>query len=219
MLEDKYFDGGMAYSYQDIPVNGTDNDELYLNLRYGNCKYEIPVPKNGLYTVRLHFAEMGFRNGSVGSRVFNVDIEGQDKMENYDINADVGPKTAVIKTFTDIEVIDGFMSIDLETVVQNALISGIEIIEEVQITTGIDDNEIDSQFRVFPNPSNGVFSVELASGNSTDLTIPYVIHDLAGKIVLESSIIGSRGVIDLTGKKGLYIIKLGNQQVEKILIY
>lgn len=52
--------------------------------------YEIPV-ENGLHSVNLHFAEIYFgvpgdgADGGAGSRVFNIDVEGQGIKNNYDI--------------------------------------------------------------------------------------------------------------------------------------
>ena len=187
MQEDKYYEGGKAQTYNNTTVANTENDELYLNLRYGNCNYEVPM-ENGLYTVRLHFAELTIRDGRIGKRVFNVDIEnGQERLENYDINLDVGPATAAIKTFSDIEVTDGFMSINLETVVYNALICGIEIINEIESVTSIENFPNEPEIGIYPNPSNGIFKVDyLGEDNSVIEELPIVIADITGKIVYDS---------------------------------
>ena len=183
---------------------------MYRTLRYGDFSYEIPVIEKGIYTVRLHFSEINFTSGETGKRVFNVSIEdGQYFLTNYDINADAGPMTAVVKTFTGVEVYDGYVSIDLATVVRNAIISGIEIIKEVNIVSGLDSESFDNYFNVYPNPSEGIFNIELNKNNYSLNNIPYVVYDIAGKIVFRGKIDGINTIVDLSNKeKGLYIIKI-----------
>ncbi|WBL41251.1 PKD domain-containing protein [Algoriphagus halophytocola] len=78
--------------------------------------YAIPVP-NGTYTVNLHFAEIYFgANGGgpagTGNRVFDVTLEGNLVLDNFDINAEVGPQTVLIKEY-EITVTDGMVNIAL----------------------------------------------------------------------------------------------------------
>ena len=42
-------------------------------------------------------------------------IDGQQELINYDINADTGPMKAIVKTFTGIEIMDGYLSIDIKS--------------------------------------------------------------------------------------------------------
>ncbi len=60
--------------------------------------------------------------------MFNVSLEGQLVLPNYDIVADVGDQTGTMKEFTGI-VSDGDINIDFSHVVENPLINGIEIIQ------------------------------------------------------------------------------------------
>ena len=102
------------------PIANTTNDQLYQTEGYrtiGNMTYEIPVA-NGEHSVNLHFAEIFFGlpgegvSGGVGSRVFNVDLEGQEQLENYDILvAAGGAATAIVESFTGINVTDESLTI------------------------------------------------------------------------------------------------------------
>ena len=138
--DDQYFSTSNTYSSA-IPIANTTNDQLYQTERFasqGNIIYQIPV-SNGLYDVNLHFAELYFGvagsggGGGAGSRIFNVDIEnGQQQLNNYDIVvAAGGSATAVVESFNDIDVSDGFLTITFTSVVQNAKISGLEIFDAV----------------------------------------------------------------------------------------
>ncbi len=135
--EDEFFTGGTAYS-NSIDIENTTNDELYQTERFAGTTliYEIPVTA-GNYDVNLHFAEIfhgvpgAGADGGEGSRVFNIDIEnGQEQLSDYDIIvAAGGAATAVVESFTGIMVDDGFLTITLTAVVDNAKISGIEVLE------------------------------------------------------------------------------------------
>ena len=85
---------------------------------------------NGTYEVQLHFAEIYYvgGNGGTGKRVFNINLEGQNVLNNYDINAVTGANTptANVQTF-NVTVNDGTLNINLNGVVQNPKISAIAI--------------------------------------------------------------------------------------------
>jgi hypothetical protein len=84
--------------------------------------YAIPVP-NGTYTVTLQFCENAPYN-VVGSRVFNVSIEGAAALTNFDIYAQAGTYTALDKTF-QVTVSDGTLNIGFTNVAGSAAISAI----------------------------------------------------------------------------------------------
>ncbi|HEY8745291.1 MAG TPA: malectin domain-containing carbohydrate-binding protein, partial [Chloroflexota bacterium] len=109
-------------------VTGTADPTLYLSERYGNFSYAFSVP-NGTYAVTLKFADL--YNSSPGQRVFNVSLNGQQVLTNFDIIAQVGPHAALDKTFT-ISVTGGSISLSFATVTLNAIVNAI------QIAAGID---------------------------------------------------------------------------------
>jgi hypothetical protein len=94
-------------------IVGTVDDLLYKSERNGNFGYAIPVPAAGDYKVTLLFAEVWF--GSAGSRVFNVSIEGQELLSNFDIVAVAGKNVALKKEF-ELEITDGVINIAATTV-------------------------------------------------------------------------------------------------------
>ncbi len=112
-------------------INGTFEDIIYQTERWepesekGNMTYEIPV-EPGSYQVILHFAEVFLRGQYVGSRVFNVSLEGEVAYPFVDIYAEAGGFTALTKEATT-TVKDGNLTIDFTRIVQNPKINGIEI--------------------------------------------------------------------------------------------
>lgn len=135
---DNSFSGGLGSS-KTFNVAGTTEDDLFRTYRYGNngapFSYNIPVSEDGIYTVRLLMMEPyfgapggGVNQGGPGRRVFSANIEnGQGLLTNYDLNADVGPATASIKTFSGITVNDGVLNINFTASVNSAIVSAIEV--------------------------------------------------------------------------------------------
>ncbi|MEX0274892.1 MAG: PKD domain-containing protein, partial [Flavobacteriaceae bacterium] len=133
---DQHFVGG-AINSNTIAIANTENDALYQTERFstsnGGLIYQIPVG-SGNYRVVLHFAEIYFgadggASGGVGSRVFNINVEGSD-VSGYDIiEAAGGSATAVVETFTFVEVDDGILNIVLTAVENFPKLSGIEVFE------------------------------------------------------------------------------------------
>jgi hypothetical protein len=76
--------------------------------------------------VRLHFAETFF--STAGSRTFNVSINGTQVLSAFDIFAAAGAKNkAIIKQFTATANSSGQIVIQFTTVVNQSLVSGIEV--------------------------------------------------------------------------------------------
>jgi hypothetical protein len=84
--------------------------------------------------VRLYFANQCGCTSGVGQRIFDVLIDGEVKLDDFDIVAAAGDKTGTMRAF-DI-VSDGNVDIDLRNVVENPLINGIEILDKATGTTG-----------------------------------------------------------------------------------
>ncbi len=106
---DGNFNGGKAYTNTAATVPALYQTERSSNAPF-QYSYRVPVP-NGQYTVRLHFAEIYFgANGGgpsgTGRRIFDVTLEDNKVLDNYDINADVGPQTVVVKEYS-VQVTDG----------------------------------------------------------------------------------------------------------------
>lgn len=188
---DVYFNSGGEYS-KTVPVAGTDDDTLYQTERYtsnkGSFGYEIPVAVSGEYDIRLHFAEIFFGvdedqlDKGAGSRVFDVVIEGETVLSNFDILAETDPATALVKDFDNITVSDGFVSIYFNGVVQSPKVNGIEILSKDAFEGGSTNAKIQ-----IISPSNGwdvnqpfdvAFAVENWVINEGDTHIHYFVDDV-----------------------------------------
>lgn len=137
-LEDRYYIGGTHYvAPAELQIEGTDKDVIYRSERFatedrGTFRYEIPVPQEGHYLVRLHFAETYFGvqgdiPGEPGQRVFDVQLEGREAVrQDIDLIAEVGPATALVRS-VEVDVFDNVLNIDFDASVDRPKISGIEV--------------------------------------------------------------------------------------------
>jgi len=131
-LADANFTGGRAYSNIDpINTSGVTNpapQAVYDSERVGNFTYTIPgLAAGASYTVRLDFAEIYWN--AAGLRSFNVLINGVQVLTNFDIFAVAGGKdVAVVRQFTAVADSSGRVTIQFVTVVDNAKLSGLEIL-------------------------------------------------------------------------------------------
>ena len=120
---DTNFAGGSTFA-STLPIGNTLDDPIYDNNRWGMRGYSFKVPAD-TYTVRLHFAETAFT--SKGKRVFNVRSEGLTVLDNVDVAAEAGPANALVKTFKT-NVTDGTLNLRFDSLVGDAMISGIEVL-------------------------------------------------------------------------------------------
>lgn len=137
--ETDVFTGGSPFSVtQDIA--GTEDDPLYQTELYGGGSSDgapdapnISAPvENGTYEVTLKFAEL-FQSSN-DSRVFDVYVEGDQKLDDYDIYDEVGDFTATDKTYT-VEVTDGELNVDFVAETDNAKIGAVKAVRTGDVST------------------------------------------------------------------------------------
>ena len=126
-VADTYFTGGKVFILQrSQSIAGTVEDPLYKTERYGRMQYDIPVPFNGDYSVKLHFAETYLVIQSIGKRIFDIEIENKLARSQLDIFSSVGSATALIESF-ETKVTDGTLSIKFIPSKENPKVNAIEI--------------------------------------------------------------------------------------------
>ncbi|MBX2858878.1 MAG: DUF1593 domain-containing protein [Cellvibrionaceae bacterium] len=120
---DQLFSGG-SVSATDDDIAGVAEDALYQTERYGSYSYNIPV-SNATYSTTLHFAEIF--HTEAGARSFNVYVEGQQVLSNVDLYSLAGHDGVYSYAVNNLNVSDGALNIRLETVVDNAQLSGLAV--------------------------------------------------------------------------------------------
>ena len=135
-VADHYYFNGQTYTNSSAQVTPLYQTERFDSKR--DLNYKIPVP-NGKYEVILHFAEiyygaMGGTEGGIGKRIFDVNIEDNLVLDNYDIFADTGAEAAIAKSFM-ITISDGEINLNFTSLpgtggVNSPKVSAIEILAE-----------------------------------------------------------------------------------------
>ncbi|MBX2842691.1 MAG: putative Ig domain-containing protein [Flammeovirgaceae bacterium] len=234
---DEYIDGsGNVWSldtysisgviYPDSPIGDeileTEDDFLYQTERSGTegWEYEIPVPEAGTYRVHLHFAEIwwnvGTPGGGPGARTFDISLEGNVMLNDYDILSQVAAATAIIET-VEVEVTDGVLNIAGIPVNDQAKIAAIEVWKvdnsSSRVASSIKEVEEKStpfEFDVYPNPTSGEVTIEIKS-LPTD-SGQYSIFNSLGQRVFEEKFTGdlikSINMNDYGVSSGLFLIRV-----------
>jgi hypothetical protein len=132
--DDYYINGRLSDQRQE--TIGSPDLDLFATERYGHFTYAIPVDTRDRYTLILHFVEFYFGpqtpgGGGIGSRLFRVMCNGQTLLDNFDIYKEAGSLHVLTKTFYHIKPsAQGKLNLTFEPMVNNATVSGIEVLDE-----------------------------------------------------------------------------------------
>ncbi len=122
---DQYYTGGQQL-YTSYTVSGTPDSPLFRTARvgyYGDFSYAIPV-SNGSYVLTLKFSEVQY--SVAGQRIFNVLVNGNPVLSNFDVVAQGGFFNAVERPFS-VLVTDGMLRIKVQGIVNTGLLSAIQL--------------------------------------------------------------------------------------------
>jgi hypothetical protein len=130
VADEDYSGGATAYVTNAISTTGVTNpapQSVYQHNRYGNFTYTIPgLTAGASYTVQLDFAEEYWT--AAGDRTFNVLINGNQVLTNFDIFATAGGEfKAVDEPFTATASSTGTIAIQFVSVKDNAQVNGIQV--------------------------------------------------------------------------------------------
>src|ERR1700735_131886 len=130
VADEDYFGGGAAAVTNAISTTGVTNpapQSVYQHNRYGNFTYTIPgLTPGASYTGRLDFAEEYWT--AAGDRTFNVLINNNQVLTNFDIFATAGGEfKAVDEPFSATASTSRTTTIQFVTVKDNAQVNGIQI--------------------------------------------------------------------------------------------
>jgi hypothetical protein len=90
--------------------------------------------------------------------------------------------------------------------VPQALSSSLIVDKNVAETaTSIQNQNIENSIYVYPNPSTGIFNIEVNSAEKTNIEV----YDMLGKKIKSFELNNSRSTLDLTGSpKGMYMLRI-----------
>jgi len=128
---DEGYNGGYTYSTTATITASTGDPRLYQDERYnsGNLQYTFTNVPDGTYTVKLYFAEIASGCFYTGCRIFNVLVQGDTFLSNFDVYSAAGGGNVGIVRSTNAVVTNGTLTITLQApATQYPTISAIEIL-------------------------------------------------------------------------------------------
>ncbi|MGP4989627.1 PKD domain-containing protein [Glutamicibacter ardleyensis] len=130
-------DGSNAAAYPAVPtlnaaVPASTPRDIFSSERWdpsgGNTlDYAFPVPSGKNVQVRVYASDRCSCTTAAGSRVFDVNIEGQTAFDDVDLNADPGHDQGTVLTHDVVS--DGTINLSFGHVTENPAINGIEIVD------------------------------------------------------------------------------------------
>ncbi len=119
---------GNIYTTNEVVQADTDA-EIYQTERWASyLAYVIPVEMGKEYEITMKFAEIFY--GADDTRVFNVRVEDELFLDNFDPHALAGGKNIAIDTSLIVMATSNQVQIELDAIVDNVAIKGI-VVEEV----------------------------------------------------------------------------------------
>ncbi|OAY33502.1 kinesin-like protein KIN-14R isoform X2 [Manihot esculenta] len=126
VLGDTNFEGGNVLRTNELINEAGDYPFIYQSARLGNFCYRFNNLPSGVYLVDLHFAEIINTNGPKGMRVFNVFMQEEKVLTEFDIFAIVGANKPLQLVESRVSVKeDGILVIRFEGIIGSPVVSGI----------------------------------------------------------------------------------------------
>ncbi|OMO72976.1 hypothetical protein COLO4_27381 [Corchorus olitorius] len=125
-LEDSYFEGGHVMQTNEHIAEAGDCPFIYQSARIGNFSYRFNNLPPGDYIVDLQFAEIINTNGPKGMRVFNVYMQEEKVLSDFDIFSVVGGNKPLQVVDLRVSVKeDGLIAMRFEGVIGSPMVCGI----------------------------------------------------------------------------------------------
>ncbi|XWS41672.1 hypothetical protein CRYUN_Cryun17cG0102500 [Craigia yunnanensis] len=125
-LGDSYFEGGNVMQTNEDITEAGDCPFIYQSARFGSFWYRFNNLPPGDYFVDLHFAEIINTNGPKGMRVFNVYMQEEKVLSDFDIFSVVGSNKPLQVVDLRVSVKeDGLIAMRFEGVIGSPMVCGI----------------------------------------------------------------------------------------------
>ncbi len=74
------------------------------------------------------------------------------------------------------------------------------------VISGVKNTVSNDKISVYPNPSSGLVNIYMNNSNNARIEV----YNMVGKLVHRKNVVNETETIDLSGQKGMYIIKVSN---------
>ncbi|KAK3022736.1 hypothetical protein RJ639_045601 [Escallonia herrerae] len=165
-LADQFFQGGDMFLTDDLINEAGDYPFIYQSARLGNFCYRFENLCPGDYYIDLHFVEIINIYGPKGMRVFNVFIQDEKVLSDFDIFSIVGANKPLQLVDSRVSVKDdGLAVIRFEGVNGSPLVSGICLRKAPKVLA----SEVKKEYLVCRNCAT---EIEVPSAQKKDMRMP-----------------------------------------------
>lgn len=217
------FNATQSFILQSVRVYADGDANRFIELRdnMGNLlESGVFFVEDGEQVVDLNFS-VPVGNG------FRITATGTAELYRNNAGVDYPYETSGVFTVTTSSAGDDYYYFFYDWVVEAG--AGLcasdmtEAVAEVEICDGLDDNyDLNSNITVYPNPSNGEFTVDFLIPGTSDIQLDVV--DMAGRVVYQKSFVKVYGEMQKQVKltsvtEGIYVARftIGNKQYFKSL--
>lgn len=219
-----FMDGSNATYSNTLQINNTEEDEIYRSEKYGLVTYNVRL-YNGVYNLKLMFAENYFTQ--TGKRIFDVYVEGNKVLQDFDIFSLVGNNTAYVKEVNNLIISDGELNIHFAAKTDNPLINGI-VIELISLGAEeefIPDEKSFILKQNYPNPFNEQTKIEFIITKADNYK--FTVYDIKGSKIAAidlgyldngsyTSTFNVKKISDNILASGVYFYELKNSKISQI---
>ncbi|KAJ8557432.1 hypothetical protein K7X08_003057 [Anisodus acutangulus] len=125
-LADNFYQGGEPFQTEEFIKEGGEHAFIYQSARLGNFCYRIDNLTPGNYFVDLHFVEIINVNGPKGMRVFNVFLQDEKVLSDFDVFSVVGANKPLQLVDSRVSVKENeILVIKFEGIIGSPVVSGI----------------------------------------------------------------------------------------------
>jgi len=205
----------MLYVYQTTDMfTGLTSDTYSIWIKDANdCVYEEEVVL-GLCDLMVSAESDSATNTTSDDGTITITATNGTPPYSYSINGGV--------SYGDDNTFSGLLSGDYSIAVQdaNGCIESLNV--TVDFETSTSQTTFGSQIRVFPNPTNGLFTLEVITPESLGAHLEYEILDANGKLILNDHLTKfndfySAQVSILTYPSGIYFIRFVNRDINRMI--
>ncbi|WP_327328886.1 malectin domain-containing carbohydrate-binding protein [Halobellus limi] len=195
-------------------VPASTPDAVFETERYptggSTIDYDLPVTQGETYEVRLYFIEQYSDTQNPGDRVFDVTIDGQTVLNDYDVVADVGYKNATMESF-EVTADDGTLDLSFSQASgASPFMYGVEVVKSgasnqapnaslTASSTSVETSQtVDFDAAGSSDPDGSIASYEWDFDDGTTATGPTPSHsyDSAGTYTVEVTVTDDGGATD-----------------------
>jgi hypothetical protein len=193
------------------PAGGNPNDPLWLSFDLkqlfktanANTNFRVTIngtPVGGNQTNPANTFRPPFTGSPITWEAVNIDLTAYKNLPSIEIGFESSVKEAYTNGTGTANLVDNIRVVRFNP------------------TLGLKGNLIQSQLKIYPNPSNGVFNVELPEGKAFELTVT----DLTGREISKQTATTGLNLLDLKNAgKGVYLLNVKSENgtaVQKLIV-